>query len=118
MSRKETGRFGEYIASKYLEQNGVKILEKNFRVKTGEIDIIGLEKNILIFYEVKTRTNNNFGTPAESVTYFKQMHIKNTAMEYISTTRPKFKGIRFDVIEVILDNNLMLKNINHIINAF
>ncbi|MDI6602260.1 MAG: YraN family protein [Thermoanaerobacteraceae bacterium] len=118
MNRKEKGNLGENIAAKYLTENGVKILEKNYRIKTGEIDIVGLDKGVLVFYEVKTRSNNNYGTPAESVNYFKQNRIKNTALEFIRETRPKFKSIRFDIIEIVLDCNLNLKNINQIINAF
>ena len=118
MNRKEKGNLGEHIASEYLSKNGVKIIERNYRVRAGEIDVIGLEKNVLVFYEVKTRSNYKYGTPAESVNYFKQKHIKKVAVEFKNESRPKFSGIRFDVIEIILDSNGRSKSINQIKNAF
>ncbi len=118
MNKREIGNFGENMACRYLTKKGVKILERNYRVRAGEIDIIGLDENILVFYEVKTRSNNIYGTPAESVNYYKQMHIKNVALEFMSRARPKFKGMRFDIIEVNLDDDLKFKNIHQIVNAF
>lgn len=109
---------GENFAAEYLIKHGVNIISKNYRVRSGEIDIIGLDKGILVFYEVKTRRGTSYGTPAESVTRFKQTHIKNTAIVFIHQNKPRFNGIRFDVIEIILDGNFNVKEIKQIVNAF
>ncbi len=72
------------ISENYLKNLGYKILEKNFRCKCGEIDLIAMHKGYVCFIEVKTRYGINFGIPAESVTYSKQRKIYKTAQVYIS----------------------------------
>ena len=69
------GKLGEDIISNYIQKQGYKILERNFECSQGEIDIIAKNKNELVFIEVKTRSNTNFGTPSEAVDYKKQKHI-------------------------------------------
>ena len=111
---KNIGRIGESIAEKYLINNGYKILERNFKSKTGEIDIIAYKSNILVFVEVKTRTNNKFGFAYEAVDYRKKKKIQNTANSYINFKKIENIQYRFDIIEVYLTT----KEINHIIDAF
>lgn len=111
---KNIGRIGESIAEKYLINNGYKILERNFKSKTGEIDIIAYKSNILVFVEVKTRTNNKFGFAHEAVDYRKKKKIQNTANSYINFKKIENIQYRFDIIEVYLTT----KEINHIIDAF
>ncbi|MBM6839867.1 YraN family protein, partial [Clostridium saudiense] len=72
---KDIGSYGEYLACKYLLDVNHKILEKNFRNKLGEIDIISSFDNMIIFTEVKSRYTNSYGSPMESVTYYKQRQI-------------------------------------------
>ena len=68
LSNKEKGRFGEEIAAKYLENNGYKILERNFHYsKYSEIDIVAKERDVLVFVEVKMRTTTDFGHPFEAI---------------------------------------------------
>lgn len=114
--RHEVGKTGEKLAAKYLEQNNYKIIKQNFRCKQGEIDIIAIdkqkEKNEIVFIEVKTRTNLKFGMPAEAVDKTKRQHIKRTAQYFLYSNNLKDKNIRFDVIEVFLNNNKY--KINHI----
>ena len=70
---KDIGALGENISENYLKNLGYRILEKNFRCKCGEIDLIALNKDYICFIEVKTRYGLNFGAPAESVTFFKRI---------------------------------------------
>ena len=76
LDNQELGRIGEELATKYLAQNKYKIIERNFRCKQGEIDIIAydLRNKELVFFEVKTRSNFKYGRPSEAVTKVKKKH--------------------------------------------
>ena len=76
--RHQTGKIGEDISIKYLENLGYTIIEKNFMAVQGEIDIIAKDNKELVFIEVKTRTNMLFGRPVEAVNLQKQKHLINT----------------------------------------
>lgn len=120
MNKKVTGNLGEKIAIDFMSKSGYKIIDKNFRSKIGEIDIIALDKNNIVFVEVKTRTSTKYGLPSEAVNSYKQSKIIKAAELYL-TLNKKFKNlsIRFDVIEVFLDPyTYALDKINHIVNAF
>lgn len=111
----EKGLKGEEIACKYLIDNGYRILERNYRLKTGEIDIIAFKENILIFVEVKARSSNYYGYPYEAVNRKKQEKIISTAMHYVKLHNIRNTQFRFDVVEVYLSNG---NKVNHYINAF
>lgn len=102
--KKDIGNLGENIAENYLINRGYIILDRNFRCKTGEIDIIAKDGNYISFIEVKTRYGNLYGTPGESVNYLKQYRIYKTAQMYILKKRLNKFNFRFDVIEVILNH--------------
>ena len=108
------GQYGEDKACGYLEANNYKIIERNFRCRLGEIDIIAkdLTKNELVFIEVKTRLSFNFGRPSQAVNSLKQRHILNVAKYYLYIHSIKNTFIRFDVIEVFVDQ--LKFQINHI----
>lgn len=112
------GNFGEETARIFLRKKNVIILEKNFRTRSGEIDIIGLLGNTIIFYEVKTRKSHAYGSPAESVTRSKINKIKLTSKFYMAKFKLYNYDIRYDVIEVFLNRNMKLEKINLIENAF
>lgn len=114
-NNKKLGNFGEDIACKYLEKNNYKILERNFFSKFGEIDIIATKNKEYIFLEVKTRSNINYGFPAEAINLSKKRHLINTAKFYIYFNCLEYKPIRFDVIEVYIKERIY---INHIKNIF
>ena len=86
MGYKQTvGEKGEKRACKYLELKGYKILERNYRCKLGEIDIIAEDKNKdIVFVEVKTRSSLKYGAPSEAVNQYKQIHIKKVASYIIA----------------------------------
>ncbi|MEW9093990.1 MAG: YraN family protein [Clostridiaceae bacterium] len=100
--RKKMGDLGEELAQSYLIESGYIILEKNFRCKTGEIDIIGKDGNFISFIEVKTRCSDFYGSPGEAVNYVKQCKIYKTAQMYILKKKLHRFNFRFDVVEVIL----------------
>ncbi len=92
------GEIGENLAIKFLEKNGYKILERNFRSKFGEIDIIAQDKNTLVFVEVKTRLNNKFGLAEEAITPWKIEKIIK-AGEYYKLLHPKLpESLRIDAV--------------------
>ncbi|MBU3159264.1 YraN family protein [Clostridium frigoris] len=115
---KDIGTFGEEIAETFLKNLGYKVIDKNFRCKCGEIDLIAIHKDYICFIEVKTRYGIKFGIPAESVTTYKQHKIYKTAQVYILKKNIIDWNFRFDVIEVLLniDNNDFF--VNHIEDAF
>lgn len=106
------GNLGEDFAVKYLVKNGYTILERNYRCKFGEIDIIAKHGHTLIFVEVKTRRNTNFGYPVEAITKTKQKHIYNTARYYLLNSKVRYNDIRIDAIEVYVQRKNI--KINHI----
>ena len=114
MNNKEKGDLGELIALKYLTKSGAEIIEKNYKIKTGDIDIIAKIDNELVFIEVKSRSNIRYGYPAEAVNYKKIKKISNVARYYILMNHFNDVPIRFDVIEIYFNEN----KINHIVNAF
>lgn len=114
MDNKILGNCGENLAYNYLKKQGLIILEKNYKNKIGEIDIICYNKsdNEICFIEVKTRSSNKFGLPCEAVNFRKQNKIKNVAKVYLITHKKLSSKVRFDVVE-ILDGD-----INYIKYAF
>ena len=114
MNNIEKGRLGEEIALKYIISKGGTIVEKNYRTKMGEIDLIARMNGELVFIEVKSRSNINYGYPCEAVNYKKKRKIINVAKYYILDNYLEDISVRFDVIEIYLTD----KKINHIVNAF
>jgi putative endonuclease len=98
------GKSGESIAVDFLEKQGFKIIEKNWRFsRVGEIDIIAEDNNILVFVEVKAKTSDRFGTPLEAVSEKKFERMNRLAEIYVSRLEENnYKGVRFDLIGIIL----------------
>ena len=111
-----TAQKGEEIACVYLKKKGFKIIDRNFRKGYGEIDIIALKDDVLVFIEVKTRTTKQFGTPLEQIAYFKLRSLIKTA-QYYKLLNPKLPdSLRIDAISIILDNSGKASSIEHIEN--
>ena len=115
MNNRKFGIVGEKIAQKYLIDKKYRILQKNYYTKKGEIDIIAKKDNCIIFVEVKSRSNLNFGTPAMAVNNTKIRHIKNSAKIFLHLNKLYKHEIRFDVIEIFINNRKC--KINHIKGA-
>jgi putative endonuclease len=101
----ETGDLGEEIACGFVSDNGYQILERNWRFRHWEVDIIASKNNKLHFIEVKTRNSLRFGKPEESITREKMTHLKNAAEQY-QYQHPEWKYIQFDVIAITLVNGI------------
>jgi len=120
-SNKDTGNLGEEISESFLIESGYTILDKNFRCKIGEIDIIAKDGEYICFVEVKIRYGDLFGRPCEAVTYSKQQKINKVAQMYIMKKKLLNFFFRFDVIEVILnkdDDSCSIKLIKNAFQAF
>lgn len=115
---KPIGDYGEHLAESYLMKLGYKILDKNYRCKLGEIDLIGKDGDYITFIEVKTRRTTCFGMPCEAVNLHKQNKIFRTAEIYILKNKLNKYNFRFDVVEIILNNNKTNYSIQLIKNAF
>lgn len=101
MNNKEFGKAGEQLAADYLAENGFTILDMNFRSgRFGEIDIIATEREYICFIEVKTRTGNAFGTPAEAVGPSKKQKLRSLAWIYLKQKGLGERYMRFDIVEV------------------
>ena len=112
MNNRELGEFGENIAVQYLENNGYMIIQRNYRCRSGEVDIIAGRGRKLSFIEVKTRRSYEYGRPCESVDDNKQKHIRAAAYTYLRELGGRCTApvsIGFDVMEVTLE---------HIVDAF
>lgn len=101
MNNRTTGALGEDAACQALKQARIKVLERNYRRPTGEIDIIAQEGRTLLFIEVKARASTKYGRPAEAVTRAKQLHILRTAMCYLAEHNLDDAPVRFDIVEVL-----------------
>lgn len=111
------GRQGEDLATDYLKTRGYTILVRNYRQKTGEIDIIARDGECLVFIEVKTRTSLLFGQPYEAVTQKKQGQISRVALDYITRNKLHNKAMRFDVVSVLIPAHGKIE-INHLPACF
>jgi len=114
--KQRRGREGEELAALFLIKRGYSILERNFRIGRGEIDIIAIDGDVLVFIEVKTKQTEGFGEPEEWVDRKKQLQICKTAMLYLQKYEIEDMQCRFDVIGVTKKDDTV--NIKHIKDAF
>ena len=112
MNRRETGTQYEERAAEYLIAQNYQILERNYRIRSGEIDIIARDGTILVFIEVKYRKNEESGNPLEAVDIRKQKKIINVARYYLYQKKYGDVPCRFDVI------GICGSHIEHIKDAF
>ena len=113
---KNLGNAGETFAAHFLEQKGYKILTKNFRVRSAEIDIVAEFEGTVIFVEVKTRSDVQHGLPVEAVNFRKQQKIIEAASVFLQDEKYCDSACRFDVVEVY--SNGANFSARHIENAF
>jgi putative endonuclease len=112
----DLGKHGEDLAANFLKKLGYKILVRNYRVKSGEIDIIARDGNCLVFVEVKTRTSDSFAQPIESVGFHKQQKLRSLADRYLASHVFLDCDVRFDVVSIVQRGGR--PEIEHIRNAF
>lgn len=113
MKQKTNGKKAEKLAAAYLSRHGIRIVASNYRCSYGEIDLIGWEKDYLVFIEVKARKSLACGYPGEAVNFAKQKKICQTSLYYCYKEKiDRNCPIRFDVVEILEDK------IRHTKNAF
>lgn len=114
MSNISTGKMGEELAKEYLEKQGYKIIETNKRFsRFCEIDIIALDKNTLVFCEVKTRKTTVCGSPFEAITKTKYQNIKKGIYFYLQENSD-YKKIRIDAISIVFEPKLTIDHLKNI----
>ncbi|MFH1854349.1 MAG: YraN family protein [Candidatus Omnitrophota bacterium] len=96
--RLKTGKRGENLARIFLEQQGYRIIERNYRTRCGEIDIIGIDKDCVSFVEVRTGNAKRFALPEDSINKRKQNQIAKSALLYIKRKQIEDQDCRFDVV--------------------
>ena len=117
MDRRALGQWGEDLAVRHLQGQGLEVLDRNWRCREGELDIVAREGRALVFVEVKTRSGILYGEPAEAVTRVKARRIHVLAMRWLAEQRPSGRwDLRFDVVSVLRTNGL--PEVLHLRGAF
>jgi len=101
--RQELGKSGENLACAELERRGYAILERRYRTRFGEIDVIARDGDTIVFVEVKARMGEEFGGGAAAITRWKQRRVAQMAVDYLSRHRLHNGPCRFDVVTVDFD---------------
>lgn len=99
------GQAGESVVVRHLEESGAMIIDRNWRVKTGEIDIVAFSNNTFIFVEVKTRTSTSFGTPFDAITPDKAFRLQRLALAWLATHAAWGRDYRIDCAGVIASSS-------------
>ncbi len=115
-STREKGQEGERLAARFLEDQGFRILDRNYRNRLGEIDIVAEDKGVIVFVEVRTLKASAGHSPEETIQWKKQQRISRTAQAYIQYKRLEDRPARFDVIAVTFDGTRSA--LRHIPDAF
>lgn len=111
------GQLGERAAKKHLRRSGLKFLTANFSCERGEIDLVFRDGDCLVFVEVKTRSSEDWIRPAASVDARKRKLLSQTALVYLKMLKYPQVKIRFDIVEVLLDNGAV-REVRHLPNTF
>jgi putative endonuclease len=115
--RQKLGKTGEDLALSYLQRHGFSIVERNFKIHYGELDIVCFKDNTLVIVEVKTRIGNSYGTPEESVTPRKLKEVIKTA-EFFKSQHPELpESMRIDIVGIVLNIDHSVRTINHTVNV-
>ena len=114
--RKRLGQEGEDLAAGFLRKKGYKLVERNYRCKTGEVDLIVLDRKVVVFVEVKTRSDHSFGSPFEAVEARKQRKMIQAAQNFLHERKLHQRDARFDVVGISWHDDRPV--LEHIENAF
>ena len=104
--RRTLGTAGEEAVAAWYERRGYRVLDRNWRVREGELDLVLRTSSVVVFCEVKTRRGDAFGTPFEAVTRTKQQRIRTLAMRWLQEHRVRASQLRFDVAAVRIPRGL------------
>ena len=111
------GKIGERAARRHLRQAGLKFLTANFRSRRGEIDLVFRDADCLVFVEVKARSSEDWTRPAAAVDERKRRLLSLTALDYLALLKRPPVKIRFDIVEVLLDEGAV-REVRHLPNTF
>jgi putative endonuclease len=95
------GQYGERVAARHLEEAGLTVVDRNWRCDEGELDLVARDGDVLAFIEVKTRTSEDFGVPAEAVTTEKAHRIRGLAQRWLASHEHPYSELRFDICSVM-----------------
>ena len=115
-ARQIFGKQGEQLAEQFLKKKGYKIVERNYRCTNGEVDLIALDRRVIVFVEVKTRADHGFGSPLEAVAFYKQRKMIKAAQFFLHQKRLHQRDARFDVVGISWPGQEPV--VEHIQNAF
>lgn len=115
--RQRLGRLGERTAERALERAGLVVVERRYRTRRGEIDLIATQGELVVFVEVKTRRGAGYGAPAEAVTRMKRHRLARVAEHYLQRRGWLERPCRFDVVEVVVHGDRPA-SVEHIPDAF
>lgn len=116
--RDSLGNRGEIVAARFLERLEYRIIERQLRSKFGELDLVAIHDDVVVFVEVKTRSTLAAGHPTEAITPAKQRKITRSALAYLKQRRWLERRIRFDVIAVVWSGNEAPPETQHYVGAF
>jgi putative endonuclease len=116
-ARKQLGEAGEAIAARELARRGYAVRDRNWRCAEGELDIIAEQGDALVFVEVRTRRGSRFGTPEDSITWAKRMHLIAAAQAYLQAHSMEDREWRVDVVAVEMTARGELVRVDVIENA-
>jgi putative endonuclease len=118
--RRAIGQAGEDVATRHLEQRGCAIVERNFRTRYGELDIVATDGTCLVFCEVKTRIGGTTTSALEAVGPRKQLQLRKMAAEWfrLAEHRTRTRSTRFDAIGVVLTASGRVLALEHVMDAF
>ncbi len=115
LERQKIGKIGETAAAQYLQHQGYKIIDNNYRTPLGEIDIVASIMGVTVLVEVRTRTTLAYGSPEESITTDKARRLKRLALSYLQTHQLSAAPSRIDLVAVMVDRETCkVKKIKHI----
>ena len=115
------GRVGEEIARKFLVQKGFRLIESNYSNKLGEIDLIMLDKEVLVFVEVKLKIGDKFGSPEEMISKYKLSQIRRVAETFLVLNPDISKRLvkyRIDAVCIVLNEDKTINRINYYENVY
>lgn len=115
-ARPHLGRRGEDLAAEHLARLGLTVVERNFRCREGEVDIVATGAGVVVFCEVKTRRTNRWGEPCEAVDARKQERLRRLAARWLRERRPGAVDVRFDVVSIVARGPV--PELVHIADAF
>jgi putative endonuclease len=95
------GKYGEQLAAEHLEAAGLVLIQRNWRCRHGELDIVARDGDVLVICEVKARSSTAFGTPAEAVDWRKAARLRRLAALWLQESTERFESIRFDIVAVL-----------------